>query len=75
MDELDLPGGAPSWDGVERRARCSQPQDVEPAREPVRLNGERLGQQILVGIGSTVGASAVIWVVEFLASHLDVHWH
>ncbi|MGW3045872.1 hypothetical protein ACWC9T_39040 [Kitasatospora sp. NPDC001159] len=74
MDELDPPGAAPSWDGVERRARCSQ-RDVESAREPVRLNGERLGQQILVGIGSTVGASAVIWVVEFVASHLDVYWH
>ncbi|MFF0416422.1 hypothetical protein ACFYUY_39080 [Kitasatospora sp. NPDC004745] len=74
MDELDPPGQAPSWDGVERRARRSQP-DAAPAQEPVRPNGEGLGRQLLLGIGSTVGASAVIWVVEFVASHLDVHWH
>ncbi|GAA2815787.1 hypothetical protein ACFQ0M_00220 [Kitasatospora aburaviensis] len=76
MNELEPRGqerDAARWDGLDRRARPSQ-QEVGQAGAPARWRGGRLGEQLLVSVGSTVGASAVIWTLQFLAAHVEVHW-
>ncbi|BFV54904.1 hypothetical protein KCMC57_up00080 [Kitasatospora sp. CMC57] len=62
--------GAAGWDGVERRAQPSQ-QAMKRAGKPAWV---RMGEQLLVGVGSTVGAGSVIWILQLLAAHIELHW-
>ncbi|WP_406109947.1 hypothetical protein [Kitasatospora purpeofusca] len=76
MNELEPRGqanGAVGWDGTERR---TQPFPEETAGRPGSRGHwrGRLGEQVLIGVGSTVGASAVIWGLQFLAAHVEVGW-
>ncbi|MFC8454021.1 hypothetical protein [Kitasatospora sp. NPDC057223] len=77
MNELEPHGQAHDAADRDRTERCSQP-PLEGAVEGVvpasRRGGGRLGEQVLIGICSTIGASAVIWALQFLAAHVEVHW-
>ncbi|MFH9355006.1 hypothetical protein [Kitasatospora sp. NPDC017646] len=78
MEEPEEQREAPAaaWDGVERRAQPDQPSTGFVGRPPGRgrMDG-RVREQLVVGVASSVGASAVVWTVQFLAAHVHLSWH
>ncbi|WP_380286452.1 hypothetical protein [Kitasatospora purpeofusca] len=76
MNELEPRGqanGAVGWDGTERRTRPIREEAAGRSGSWGCLRG-RVGEQVLIGVSSTVGASAVIWGLQFLAAHVEVTW-
>ncbi|MFE3109731.1 hypothetical protein ACFXKJ_27140 [Kitasatospora indigofera] len=76
MNELDPRGqanGAAGWDGAERRTQPIPEETAGWSGSRGHWRG-RLGEQVVIGVGSTIGASMVIWVLQFLAAHVEVTW-
>ncbi|MER8188684.1 hypothetical protein, partial [Kitasatospora sp. NPDC094015] len=59
-----------AWDGVERRAQHAAAPVALPGRVPWWRDPQRLGGNVLAGVLT----STVLWVVGWIATHVEIHW-